>query len=110
METSSFEIVYKMSILNDKNTIYKKVDGHSVDDIEGIAMWYINHAPQELDMSTAFGYKPDFNGVGVFTFKHENRWRMMSIYNQGLQGLSIETAVNNLSKFRPFLFSFLYQL
>lgn len=99
-----------MSILNDKNTIYKKVDGHSVDDIEGIAMWYINHAPQELDMSTAFGYKPDFNGVGVFTFKHENRWRMMSIYNQGLQGLSIETAVNNLSKFRPFLFSFLYRL
>jgi hypothetical protein len=73
-----------MSILNDKNTIYKKVDGHSVDDIEGVAMWYINHAPQEIDLSTTFGYKPDFNGVGVFTFKHENRWRMMSIYNQGL--------------------------
>ena len=104
VETSAFEIVYKMSILNDKNTIYKRVDGHSVDDIEGVAMWYINHAPEEKDLSTAFGYKSDFNGVGVFTFKHENRWRMMSIYNQGLQGLTVETAVNNLSKFNIKIF------
>ena len=43
METSAFEIVYKIDIKNDKNTIYKKVDGHKVDDIEGVAMWYINH-------------------------------------------------------------------
>jgi hypothetical protein len=32
-------------------------------------------------------------------FKHEKRWRILSIYNQGLQGLNIETAVNNLSKY-----------
>ena len=98
METSAFEIVYKIDIKNDKNTVYKRVDGHKVDDNEGIALWYINHQPLERDLSTAFGYKSDFNGVGVFVFKHEKRWRILSIYNQGLQGLTVETAVNNLSK------------
>ena len=84
METSAFEVEYKIDIKNDKNTIYKRVDGHSVDDIEGIALWYLNHPPAEKDLSVSFGYKPDFNGVGVFIFKHENRWRLLSIYNQGL--------------------------
>ena len=70
METSSFELVYKIDVKNDKNTIYKKVDGHRVDDIEGVALWYINHQPSEKDLSVAFGYRSDFNGVGVFLFKH----------------------------------------
>jgi hypothetical protein len=99
VETSSFELTYKIDIKNDKNTIYKKIDGRKVDDIEGIAIWYINHAPVEKDLSTSFGYKPDFNGIGLFVFKHQNKWRMLSIYNQGLQGLNVETAVNNLSKY-----------
>ena len=98
METSSFEINYKLDIKNDKNTVYKKVDGHKVDDIEGVALWYIHHTPREKDLSVAFGYKSDFNGVGVFIFKHQNKWRILSIYYQGLQGLTVETAVNNLSK------------
>jgi len=97
VETPSFEVVYKIGIMNDKNTIYKKVDGHKVDDIEGVSMWYLNHNPEEKDLATTFGYKPDFNGVGVFIFKHEKRWRLLSIYNQGLLGLSIDTAVNNLT-------------
>jgi hypothetical protein len=99
VETSSFEIIYKIDIKNDKNTIYKRVDGRKVDDIEGVALWYLNHAPIEKDLSVAFGYKSDFNGVGLFVFKHESRWRILSIYNQGLHGLTVETAVNNLSKF-----------
>ena len=99
METSGFELLYKIDIKNDKNTIYKKVDGHKVDDIEGVALWYLNHQPLERDLSVAFGYKSDFNGVGVFVFKHERKWRILSIYNQGLQGLTVETAVNNLSKY-----------
>lgn len=86
-----------MIIHNDKNTIYKRVDCHSVDDIEGVGIWYLNHAPTEKDLSTAFGFKPDFNGVGVFVFKHEGRWRLNSIYNQGLQGMTVETVVNNLT-------------
>ena len=55
-----------------------------MDDIEGVCLWYINHAPIAPDMRPTFGYKTDFNGLGVFVFKHENKWRMMSIYNQGL--------------------------
>jgi len=68
-----------------------------VDDIEGVSMWYINHPPAEQDLSTTFGYKAEFNGIGIFLFKHEQKWRMMSIYNQGLGGLTIDTAVNNLT-------------
>ena len=74
-------MIYKMDIKNDRNTIYKKVDGEKVDDIEGVALWYINHQPMERDLSTTFGYKSDFNGVGVFVFKHLNKWRVISIYN-----------------------------
>lgn len=84
VETNSFEVVYKLEIDNDKNTIYNKVDGHTVDDIEGLAMWYLTHEPVETDMRPEFGYRSDFNGLGVFLFKHEKKWRMMSILNQGL--------------------------
>ena len=87
-----------MDIKNDKNTIYNRVDGHTIDDIEGVAMWYLHNEPQEIDMRTGFGYKADFNGLAVYIFKHENRWRIMAIYNLGLQGLSVEAAVGNLSK------------
>lgn len=44
-----FELNYKIKILNDKNTVYniKKVHGKAtnIDDIEGVAMWFINHEP-----------------------------------------------------------------
>ena len=43
VETNMFEIEYKLNIKNDKNTIYKKFGGQNVDDIEGLAMWYLNH-------------------------------------------------------------------
>ena len=62
-------------------------------------MWYITHEPDELDMRVGFGYRPDFNGLGVFVFKHEGKWRIQSIVNTGLQGLTVESAVNNLSKY-----------
>jgi hypothetical protein len=56
-------------------------------------------------MRTGFGYKADYNGLGVYVFKHESKWRVLAIYNQGLQGLTVEQAVNNLSKF---LLSFIF--
>ena len=70
-----FELNYKIKILNDKNTVYniKKVHGKAtnIDDIEGVGMWFINHEPLQIDMRTnEFGYKADFNGLGVFLFKH----------------------------------------
>jgi hypothetical protein len=75
-----FEVDYKIIIKNDKNSVYslKKVHGKttSVDDIEGVAMWFVNHEPQQTDMRTAFGYKTDFNGLGVFLFKHDGTWRI----------------------------------
>lgn len=46
-----------------------------------------------------FGYKGDFSGLGVYVYKHEGRWRILAVYNQGLSGMSIETAANNLSKY-----------
>jgi len=48
-------------------------------------------------LSTQFGYKADFNGVGVYVFKHKGQWRMQSIFNTGLEGLNVDTAVNNLT-------------
>ena len=82
METNKFEIHYKLNVQNDKNTIYSRgANNQKVDDIEGLALWYINHAPVERDLRTAFGYKAEFNGIGVYLFKHENKWRLMSIYN-----------------------------
>jgi len=76
VETNAFEVVYKLDIKNDVNTVYKKVNGMTVDDIEGIALWYLSHEPLEQDLRVAFGYRPDFNGVGVFIFKHEKKWRI----------------------------------
>lgn len=60
-------------------------------------MWYLNHEPKATDMRAAFGFKADYNGIGVYMFKHRGNWRMMSIYNQGLEGLTVEAAVNNLT-------------
>jgi hypothetical protein len=76
VETNSFEVMYKMDVLNEENTVYKKVDGHTVDDIEGFAIWYLTHEPGENDMRPEFGYRSDFNGLGVFVFKHEGKWRI----------------------------------
>ena len=70
VETSSFEMTYKIDVKNDKNTIYNKVDGKVVDDIEGFALWYLHAKPSYIDYRLTFGYKQDFNGVGVFVFKH----------------------------------------
>ena len=54
------------------------------DDVEGFAMWYLNHKPSEQDCRMSFGFKGDYNGLGVYTFKHERKWRTLAIYNQGL--------------------------
>ena len=98
VETNQFEIVYSMDVKNDKNTIYKKQEsGSTVDDIEGFAIWYLNHQPDEKDMRTSFGFKADYNGLGVYIFKHGKTWRILAIYNQGLQGLTVEAAVANLT-------------
>lgn len=102
METNAFEIVYSIDVKNDKNTVYKRNKGQTVDDIEGFALWYLNHQPTEADMRTAFGYKADYNGLAVYVFKHDKKWRVLAIYNQGLQGLTVDQAVNNLSKFYVF--------
>jgi hypothetical protein len=44
-----FELNYRIKIKNDKNKVYglKKDHGKTttVDDIEGVAMWYVNHEP-----------------------------------------------------------------
>jgi hypothetical protein len=88
-----------MDVKNDKNTIYKKSQaGLDIDDIEGFAIWYLNSVPTEADMNTAFGFRGDYNGLGLYVFKHKGKWRILSIYNQGLQGLTVEEAVANLSK------------
>jgi len=60
-------------------------------------LWYLNHAPTYEDFSVGFGFRADYNGVGLYFFKHENKWRCLSIYNQGLPGLTVEQAVNNLT-------------
>ena len=99
METNGFEMVYSIDVKNDKNTIYKKSEmGLEIDDIEGFVVWYLNHPPTEQDMRTSFGFKADYNGLGIYVFKHQGQWRILSIYNQGLEGLTVEAAVANLSK------------
>jgi len=99
VETNGFEMVYSIDVKNDKNTIYKKSEmGLEIDDIEGFVVWYLNHPPTEQDMRTSFGFKADYNGLGIYVFKHQGQWRILSIYNQGLEGLTVEAAVANLSK------------
>lgn len=64
-----FEIVYKINVLNDKSTLpngrYSQVD-----DIEGVALWYLAHVPTASDLRTTFGFKAEFSGVGAFLLKH----------------------------------------
>lgn len=99
METNKFEIVYSVDVKNDRNTINtKQKSGLYYDDVEGFALWYLNSEPTNKDLSTGFGFKATYNGLGVYVFKHERQWRILAIYNQGLSGLTIEQAVNNLSK------------
>lgn len=99
VETDSFEMIYKVEVKNDKNTMRSSHDPAPVDDIEGFVIWYLNHEPEEANMRTTFGYREDFNGVGLFVFKHEGKWRAQSIINEGLSGLTVQTAVHNLSKY-----------
>jgi hypothetical protein len=40
-------------------------------------------------MRTSFGFKADYNGLGIYVFKHEGVWRILGIYNQGLEGMSV---------------------
>ena len=103
VETNMFELVFRVMVSNSMNTAARKgrIDEgllQQIDDIEGFALWYLNHEPRETDMRAAFGFKADYNGIGVYMFKHRGNWRMMSIYNQGLEGLTVDAAVNNLSK------------
>jgi hypothetical protein len=112
VETNMFEMAYRVIVSNSMNTAARKgrIDEgllQQIDDIEGFALWYLNHEPRETDMRAAFGFKADYNGVGVYMFKHRGNWRMMSIYNQGLEGLTVEAAVNNLSKCLCFPSSYL---
>ena len=74
METNKFEVVYKANVKNTQNEV--KSSGEKPDDVEGYAMWYVNHQPNPKEMSVNFGYKHDFNGVGLFVFKHEGKWRL----------------------------------
>jgi hypothetical protein len=48
-------------------------------------------------LSTAFGFKAEYNGLGVYVFKHAKKWRVLAIFNAGLAGLSVEAAVANLT-------------
>jgi len=78
-------MIYTIDIKNDKNTINTKQErGIYVDDIEGIVLWYLNSEPTPNDLSTSFGFKANYNGLGVYVFKHEIQWRALAIYNQGL--------------------------
>jgi hypothetical protein len=86
-------------VKNDRNTINtKQKAGMYFDDVEGFALWYLNSQPTLGDLSTSFGFKASYNGLAIYVFKHDRQWRILGIYNQGLDGLSIEAAVSNLSK------------
>ena len=78
VETNMFEIVYNIDIKNDKNTAQKYSEG---EDVEGVVIWYLNHKPEDKDMRTSFGFKGDYNGLGIYVFKHERKWRILAIYN-----------------------------
>lgn len=102
IETNIFEIIYQIDVKNSANTIQTKSKYNlQIDDVEGFAIWYLNDLPRSANdfHSNSFGYKTDFSGLGVYVFKHEGKWRVIAIYNQGLQGMSIEAAVANLSKY-----------
>ena len=96
-----------MDVKNDRNTIpTKNKHGIEADDIEGFAVWYLNSPPVSVnDFNTGFGYKSDYNGLGLFVFKHQGRWRILGVYNQGLKGLTVDVAVDKLSKSTLFIFN-----
>ncbi len=48
--------------------------------------------------SVFMGYKPDFNGLAILVYKHENVWRIQAIVNEGLEGLTLEGAATTLGK------------
>ena len=99
IETDAFEMTYSIDLKNDRNTIYTKTEkGIDIDDIEGFALWYLNDKPTYKDYGTGFGFRSDYNGLGVYVFKHLKKWRVIGIYNQGLAGMSVEAVVANLSK------------
>jgi hypothetical protein len=54
---------------------------NNLHDVEGFVIWYLNHKPVVKDMYSIFGYKANFNGVGVHVFKHDGEWRIQAIVN-----------------------------
>ena len=93
------------------NTIYaKQENGIDIDDIEGLVIWYLNSQPTVADYRSSFGFRGDYTGLGLYLFKHEKQWRVLGIYNQGLAGMSVASAVANLSKYFITTFSFSFSI
>ena len=88
-----FEVVYKINVLNTANGIPSGQRLYTEKDLpeqEGFAVWYVNHPPRMKGVKNVFlGYKPDFNGLGLLVFKHEGMWRILSVVNEGLEGLTL---------------------
>lgn len=97
-----WEAVYKVNVLNSGNAISREQRKYTERDLpeqEGFAIWYVNHPPKMKGIKEVFlGYKPDFNGLGIIVFKHENVWRLQTIANEGLEGLNLESAATTLQK------------
>ena len=100
ISTNEWEVNYSVEVKNDKNTVYKKNQrGENVDDIEGFALWYLDELPNEGDMTAKqFGYKMNYNGMAVFVYKHQKKWRVSAMYNNGVEGGTVALIVA-LSKF-----------
>jgi regulation of enolase protein 1 (concanavalin A-like superfamily) len=52
----------------------------------------------QSDYRSSFGFRGDYTGLGLYVFKHEKQWRILGIYNQGLAGMSVASAVANLTQ------------
>ena len=69
----------------------------------GFAIWYLRRQPRlsetytvdnkevPKDFGRLFGFKPDFNGVGVLVFKKVNtgNWMTYARENDGMKGITI---------------------
>ena len=85
-------MTYQVDVKNTKNTILTERET-DIADTEGFVLWYLSDVPQIIDASTHFGYRPDYNGLGVFVFKHKRKWRILGINNYGLMPRSIDEVI-----------------
>jgi hypothetical protein len=62
-----------------------------------MGIWYLHHKPNFPDnFGETFGFKREYNGLGVFLFKKEGVWMLAAFMNRGMTDVTPKLILETL--------------